>query len=141
MLIIPASCTTPARGREKDELQPDPTPPFEVINCPLIQAPSSEQRKETRFAASRGSPSLARGVCCSICTFNASLIQPVSVGPGLMTFAVTPRNANSFAAASVMRSSAALLAPYGRVPRGASDVMAMILGVPNGDVQRSANSR
>jgi len=38
-------------------------------------------------------------------------IQPVSVAPGLITFAVTWRWASSFAAARTTRSSAPLVAP------------------------------
>ena len=42
---------------------------------------------------------------------NFGVIHPVSIGPGLMTLARSPRLPNSYAAASTTRSSAAFVAP------------------------------
>jgi len=66
-------------------------------------------------------------------------IQPVSTGPGLTTFAVIPNCTNSLAAASTIRSSAPLLAPYGKFPAVWSLVRAIIFPPPAGICR--ANSR
>lgn len=71
----------------------------------------------------------------------SSVIHPVSVGPGSTELQVTPKWANSWAAADVIRSTAPLLAPYGRFPMVWSLVRLTIRPPPCCPRNRSPYSR
>ncbi|HET9927724.1 MAG TPA: hypothetical protein VFQ09_02865 [Rubrobacter sp.] len=77
---------------------------------PVIQAASSPARNATSLAASSGCPILPEGNFGAISRFNSSVIQPVSVGPGLMAFTVIPLCPTSAASVLVNASMAPLVA-------------------------------
>ena len=72
-------------------VSPRAEPPLLVRSWLLIQPPSGEQRKATRFAVSAGWPGRLSGFSVANCSTISGVIQPVSIGPGLITFAVMPR--------------------------------------------------
>jgi len=75
---------------------------------PLIQAASSVAKKATSLAASSGSPTLPNGDFAASSRLNPSVIQPVSVGPGLTAFTVIPLCPISAASVRVSASMALL---------------------------------
>ena len=60
------------------------------ISCPEIQRPAGEMRNDTMPAMSDGVPSRPSGWSGTSAVRVASSIHPVSIGPGLTTFAEIP---------------------------------------------------
>src|SRR5687767_6867984 len=77
-------------------------PPFTASTCPVIYAASSEARKQTAAATSRGAPRRPRGMADaqSACALSViALVMSVSMRPGVTTFTVMLRDATSRAIA------------------------------------------
>ncbi len=76
----------------------------------MIQPLCSEHRKATSSAVSAGFLVRPSGLCSACQAWSSSLIQPVSLGPGLTALTVMPADASSAAADIVIHSIAPLLA-------------------------------
>src|SRR5688572_28621418 len=66
-------------------------PPFTASTCPVIYAASSEARKQTAAATSRGAPRRPMGMADaqSACALSViALVMSVSMRPGVTTFTV-----------------------------------------------------
>src|SRR5687767_8736725 len=77
-------------------------PPFTASTCPVIYAASSEARKQTAAATSRGVPRRPSGIADaqSACALSViAFVMSVSTSPGVTTFTVMLREATSRAIA------------------------------------------